>query len=66
MLRTMCHILFSAPEDKQRKKGNLPGGVGVLGRWTIRTITNKLPDRLGVGKCYGMGAEAGSTQDRKV
>lgn len=51
MLRTMCQILFSAPEDKEKREIFAVESV-CWGRWTIRSTINKLPDRLGVGKCY--------------
>lgn len=57
----MCQILFSAPEDKQREKGNLPGGVGVLGEMDNKKHNKQASRQAGSWKVLlnGGGGQAG-------
>lgn len=57
----MCQILFSAPEDKQREKGNFRGGVGVLGKMDNKKHNKQASRQAGGWKVLLMGA--GSRRD---
>lgn len=60
----MCQILFSAPEDKHRKKGNLPGGVGMLGEMDIKKHNKQASCQAGSWQVFYNGGGRGQAGHR--